>query len=555
MSHYKYDRLSAQDTSFLIFEKPNINMHVASTAIYKAGSLKKADGGIDFERIKKAVGDILHRIPRYRQKMMWIQENKTAVWVDDAQFNIDYHVRHTSLPKPGNAEQLKTLASRVTEVQLDRERPLWEMWIVEGLEGDRFALINKIHHSMIDGSSGVELSQVLMSPDKNFIPDEPPVYYPRPIPTKAELRRDEYERFIRLPWQAAKNFQQFRSNSQDFYGELFTRANALKETFMQIGTPSENPLNGPLGPHRILDWVQMPLEDIKQIRRGLGCTVNDIVLTIVTGAVRNFFLNRQVHPEDITYRVATPVSVRRDEEKGKMGNRVSAWSVRLPIEESNPGKQLEKLVSQTQEMKESQQALGVEMMMALAEWTPSLLTLGARAGGASNNSIVTNVPGPQFPLYLIGAEMEEIYPCVPLMERMGLGIALMSYQGKLCWGFNGDYGQVSDIANFIKQLKKSTEALAKIAGVELSEEYYGGKRPALPKPAAKPAAKQIEKPAAKPAPRKRKATSSAAKSATAVEAKVATETKAVPETKAAPETKATNDAVAAKPEKAAVASK
>lgn len=488
MGHYKYDRLSAQDTSFLIFEKPNINMHVASTAIYKAGSLKTPEGGINFSLLKNSIGDILHRIPRYRQKLKWIQKPKTAAWVDDHQFNLDYHVRHTSLPKPGNHDQLQALASRITEQQLDRTRPLWEIWIVEGLENDRFALINKIHHSMIDGASGVELSQVLMSPESDYRPEEPPVYFPRPEPTMTELWKDEYERFVTMPWQAMKNFKHFRQDSQDIYSEVKTRAVALKQTLeANLGSPDENPLNGPLGPHRILDWTSMPLEDVKAVRRALGCTVNDVVLATVTGAVRTFIASRQVHPEDIEFRVAAPVSTRREQDSGKMGNRVSAWSIPLPIDKAEPLQQLEAIHAETQNLKESKQALGVEMMMALAEWTPSLLTLGARAGGAANNTIVTNVPGPQFPLYLVGAEMEEIYPCVPLMENMGIGIALMSYNGKVCWGFNADYGRVSDIATFVKYIRKSFENLASTCGVTLSDEYLGkSSKPskALPKPKA-----------------------------------------------------------------------
>lgn len=493
MSHYKYDRLTAQDSSFLIYEEPNVNMHVASVSIYKAGPLKTAQGGIDFERIKTAIGNILHRIPRYRQKIMWIQQGKTAAWVDDHQFNLDYHVRHTSLPKPGNREQLKTLASRVTETQLDRERPLWEIYVIEGLEGgDQFALINKIHHSMIDGTSGVELSQVLMSPDPDYVPEEPPVYFPRPTPSKWELLRDEYERFVTLPLKAAGDLRKFMNDSKDLYGELKVRVDALKETLSQIGRPSENPLNGPLGPHRIVDWTFMPMQDVKNVRRELNCTVNDLVLATVTGAIRRFFLNRQVRPEDITFKVATPVSVRREHEKGKVaGNRVSSWSVRLPIETADPMQQLKQIHHITHALKESNQALGVEMMMALAEWTPSLLTLGARAGGASNNTIVTNVPGPQFPLYLCGAQMMEIFPCVPLLPNMGIGIALMSYHGKLCWGFNADYGRVSDLASFVKYLRQSFESIAKAAHVELSPAYWGKMAVALPKPngagdAAKP---------------------------------------------------------------------
>jgi len=467
MAHYTYDRLSAQDVSFLIFEKGNINMHVSSTGIYKAASLKTKEGGIDFERIKKAIGDVLHRIPRYRQKLMWVQKNRTAVWIDDAQFKLDYHVRHTSLPKPGTRKQLKELASRIIGQKMDRAKPLWEIWVVEGLKGDEFALISKIHHSMIDGSAGVELSQVLMSRDPTFEPEEPPVYYPRPVPTLAELWRDEVERFWMLPIRAMRNFQDFAQDSQDLIEELAIRGKAIASAFSQIGGAADTPMNGPNGPHRIIDWLVLNLDDVKAVRYALGCTVNDVVLCTVTGAVRTFFLNRQVSPDALEFRVAAPVSVRRESERGKMGNRVSSWSVVLPIAESDPLAQLEKIHEITSELKESSQALGVEMMMGLAEWAPSLLSLGARAASQANNSIVTNVPGPQFPLYLIGAEMVEMYPSVPLLENMGLGIALMSYNGKLCWGFNADYGRVSDLPSFVKYTRNAFEKLAMAAGVTL----------------------------------------------------------------------------------------
>jgi WS/DGAT/MGAT family acyltransferase len=471
MSKYKYDRLSAQDTSFLIFEQGNVNMHVASTAIYKAGALATKEGGIDFGAIKKAIGNILHRIPRYRQKIMWIQEHRTACWVDDDQFNLDYHVRHTSLPKPGSEDQLRALASRILERHLDRTKPLWETWLVEGLEGDRFALIQKIHHSMIDGTAGVELSQLLMSPDPTFVPPEPPVYYPRPTPTPAELRKDEYERYFRLPFKALQNFQEFANESQDILGEITIRAKALADTFAQIGGVTATPLNGPLGSHRIINWTSMALSDVKAVRHSLGCTVNDVVLTIFTGAIRQFFINRQVNPAEIDFKVAAPVSVRRENERGKMGNRVSSWIIPIPIGEPDPLRQLETINQVTSELKETNQALAVEMMMGLAEWTPSLLSLGARAGGQSAHTIVTNVPGPQFPLYLIGAEMVEIYPVVPLLDGMGIGVALMSYNGNIFWGFNGDYGKISDIETFVKHINDAFTKLADIAGVTLGADH------------------------------------------------------------------------------------
>ncbi len=465
MGHYKFERLSAQDTSFLIFEKPNINMHVASTSIYETGPLQIENGGIDFACIKEGIDKILHLIPRYRQKIKWIEEGKTAAWIDDHEFVIDYHVRHTSLPNPGTEEQLRQLVSRITEHQLDRSRPLWEMWVVEGLENDRFALINKVHHCMIDGASGVDLSQVIMSPDPKHIPEKGPAFYPRPEPTHAELKRGNYKRLAAMPWQAFNRFGRHRRKTDHLAKDIKEFASGLKETMAAMGIASETPLNGPLGPHRTFSWNTMPLDDLRTIRRSMGCTINDVVLAIVTNAVRNFFISRQTNPDNVPFRIAAPVNMRKADDRRKMGNRVSAWSVPLPIAEDNPIKQLMQVRCETRKLRDSKQANVIEMIMSIAEFAPSMFSMVDRLGSisGSNNSIVTNVPGPQFPLYFFGAKMLEIYPCVPLLENMGLGIALMSYDGKVCWGYNADYGQLSDLSSFTDCIQQSLKTLAKAA--------------------------------------------------------------------------------------------
>ncbi len=473
MARAHYERLSAQDNTFLLFETPNVHMHVAATQIFRAGPLKTRNGGIDVGRIRRRLASLMHRIPRYRQKLGWIPLQQHAVWVDDPHFHLDYHIRHTSLPRPGTAEQLKHLSARVMAQQLDRARPLWECWIVEGLEGDRFAMIHKMHHCMIDGASGMDLAHILLSltPEPET-PAPAPLYLPRPAPGGLELLRDEYLRRMSLPLKAVQSIRTFRRETENVATEVSTRLRAVRDMLgWAVRSPSKTPLNGKIGPHRCFDWLQVPLEDIKSIRRTLDCTVNDVVLTVVTGAVRDFLQQRQVHPEEVDFRISAPVSVRKDDERGQMGNRVSSWIVRLPLDESEPMAQLDAIRKITQELKASRQALGVQMIMAMAEWTPSsLLSLGAQSVSGPINTIVTNVPGPQFPLYLLGSELLEMYPQVPLMENLGLGIALVSYNGNVCWGFNADRDLLPDLDRFVAAIKRALARVALAAGAKVSDD-------------------------------------------------------------------------------------
>jgi WS/DGAT/MGAT family acyltransferase len=475
VARYNYDRLGGQDATFLLWETPNLHMHVASTLILERGPLATADGGVAFDRFKQFTESVLHRIPRYRQKLKWIPVEDRPVWVDDPHFNIDYHVRHTSLPKPGSEEQLKQLSARVMAQQLDRDRPLWEIWVVEGLEGDRFAMISKIHHCMIDGSSGVDISQILMrlTPDETL--DESPPYIPRPEPSSMDLLKDSARLRVRMPLRAIRGIRQFRRETENLREEVMLRTRAVRSAIASQSTfASETPINGPIGPHRLFDWWQVPLETLKAVRRGMNCTVNDVVLTAVTGAFRSYMVRRRVDPSGLDFRIQAPVSVRSDEERGKLGNRVSGWLVRLPLDEADPRKQLDRIHETTQELKDSHQALGADMIIGMMGAMPNaLVSLGAQAASGTMNSIVTNVPGPPFPLYTLGAELLAMYPQVPLLPNVGLGIALISYNGNVCWGFNADLGLVPDLAVFVKEIEASFVSLAQIAGVDLNASETG----------------------------------------------------------------------------------
>jgi WS/DGAT/MGAT family acyltransferase len=444
----EYDRLTAQDMSFLLAETPTSYMHVAATQVFERGELGTEDGGLDFESIKKATASVLHRIPRYRQKLQWSPVFERPVWVDDRDFNLDYHMRHTALPRPGSLAQLKRLSARVMAQQLERQRPLWEMWIIEGLEGGRFAVISKIHHCMIDGASGVDLAQILLSLTPEQTIAEAPRYVPRPAPSGLELARDEALRRALMPLKAFRGLRAFRQ---------------------ETSPASDTPINGDIGPHRRFDWLTLPLADVKAVRKAAGCSVNDVVLTTVAGALREYLSDRGADPRQLDFRISAPVSLRRDDERGTLGNRVSSWIVQLPLDEPTPKARLARIHEATRELKESRQAMGVEMMMEVAEWTPPvLLSLGAQAVSGPINSIVTNVPGPQFPLYLLGARLLAMYPMVPLLPGMGLGIALFSYDGHLCWGFNADFDLVPDLERIPGLVEHAFKEFAGSLGVEVS---------------------------------------------------------------------------------------
>jgi WS/DGAT/MGAT family acyltransferase len=343
-----YDRLSALDNSFLLFEKPNAYTHVASTQIFEAEPLRLEDGGIDFEAIKKAHAAILHKIPRYRQVLRWVPGTNQPVWVDDEHFDLDFHLRHTSLPHPGSERQLKRLSARIMQQHVDRAKPLWETWVVEGLEGDRFAMVSKVHHCMIDGVSGVDIMQLLMSPTPDTELPSPPAFVPRPVPSGAELIRDEVMRRLSLPLDAIRDFRAFARGSTDLQHELRTRLRAVTNTLgATMGSASETPINEPIGPHRRFDWLRTDIAEIKHIRKSLGGSLNDVVLTAVTGAFRRFLTDRGVSLDDLEFRVMTPVSVRAASERGSLGNRVSTWIFPLPVGVADPREQLAQITKTT----------------------------------------------------------------------------------------------------------------------------------------------------------------------------------------------------------------
>jgi diacylglycerol O-acyltransferase len=469
-----YTRLSALDRSFLDIEERSTHMHVGATCIFEAGPLTTPEGGIDITLIREHVQSRLHKIPRYRQRLAWIPLENHPVWVDDDQFNLNYHVRHASLPRPGGERQLKRLSGRVFSQQLDRGKPLWEMWVVEGLDHDRFAIINKVHHCMVDGIAGADLLTALLGlePSDTAEPSHP--WYPSKAPDQATLLRDAAVHRVAAPVRGMLRLGlRAASEPREFVESLRDTALTLSDTISGLTkTSTPSPINEDIGPHRRFDWSPMSLDTLRTIKNREGTKLNDVVLTIVSGAIDRFFEHRGFRPQDVEdfqFRIFCPVGLSSASGGSRMGNRVSAMSIEAPLGEKDPLKKLALIKEQTAEAKSSRQSEGVQMIEEFADWAApwmvgALDELAAKA--LSFGMVCTNVPGPGVPLYMLGSRMQSSYPLVPLFKRQGIGIALMSYNGQLNWGFSADREVMPDLHYFMESIDECFRELKEAAGVD-----------------------------------------------------------------------------------------
>jgi diacylglycerol O-acyltransferase / wax synthase len=462
-----YERLSAQDASFIGLEDARCHMHVGGVMLFDAAPVRTADGGIDIDRIRAAIEARLHLVPRFRQRLAYLPYERLPIWVDDDRFRLAYHVRHTALPKPGDDRMLKRLVGRIMSQQLDRTRPLWEMWLVEGLDHDRFALISKTHHCMIDGVSGADLISVIMEPLPNAEPVEPVQWLPRPHPSDTRLLFDEARRRLAQPLDVARAALSAVRHPEQALAKVEESVAALAEAFSPTLRPASLlPINTEVGPSRRFDWTEMAVADFKAVKNALGGTLNDVVLATVSGALRHFCLQRAVDPDSLSVRALVPVSVRAPEEHGALGNRVTEIIAPLPIHLEDPVSRLDAVRVIMGGLKESKQALGGEIMTAIAEWTvPTVLVQAVKLGIRSRpyNLTVTNVPGPQIPLYFVGCEMKTTFPVVPLFENVALVVGLFSYNGGLFWGFTADWESVPDLHDFVTAVEDSFRELQQYA--------------------------------------------------------------------------------------------
>jgi diacylglycerol O-acyltransferase / wax synthase len=455
------DRLSAVDASFLAQERHSAHMHVGAVLAFEG----PAPG---YEELLEQIESRLHLVPRYRQKLATPPlETGRPLWVDDPTFNLEYHARITALPKPGSEEQLLDLAGRIFSQRLDRSKPLWETWLVHGLDENRFALISKTHHSLIDGVAGVDLASVLfdVSPVPNRLEPEP--WAPSPEPSTAELVAEGVKDAVRAPFGLGGRALGAVQHPGRALATLRESAEGLGEVVWAGLNPApQTPLNVSIGPHRRVAKARAQLDDFKLVKNAFGGTVNDVVLAVVAGGMREWLRSRGVRTEGLELRALVPVSIRSDEEMSEGGNRIAAMRGPLPVYVDDPVERLRVVSDAMAGLKDSKQALGAEVIAGLTGFAPpTLLAQASRLNFSTRlfNMIVTNVPGPQFPLYLLGRELQELIPVAFLPEDHALAVAIISYNGMVDFGLLADYDAVPDVDFVTRAISESLEELVEAA--------------------------------------------------------------------------------------------
>ncbi|HEY8000554.1 MAG: wax ester/triacylglycerol synthase family O-acyltransferase [Vicinamibacteria bacterium] len=455
------DRLTGLDTSFLHLEHGPAHMHVASTTLFEGPTP-------GYDELCDHIESRLHLVPRFRQKLRMVPYGQgRPKWVDDPQFNIRYHIRHTALPDPGSEEQLRNLAARVFSQRLDRSKPLWELWLVDKVDDGRFAMVTKSHHAMVDGVSGVDITNVLFDtmPEPESVPQAEP-WTPRPEPSDAQMLGEALIERVTSPAEIVRGARAVFRAPRRIARSLIDAAEAAG-AFARAGLAApDSPFNVAIGPYRRFATVRTDLAELKRIKNVAGGTVNDVVLAAVAGALGRYLRQHGHSTHELELRAMVPISVRGDDEHGALGNRVSSFMAPLPVWCDDPAERL-RLVSETMgDLKQSKQAVGATLMTELADFAPP--TIAGQAARLQSrqrffNLVVTNVPGPQFPLYLLGRELEAIFPMVPLAQRQAVCFGIMSYNGQVNFGLIGDYDAITDLEALASDLEASLAELGALA--------------------------------------------------------------------------------------------
>jgi diacylglycerol O-acyltransferase len=466
------DRLSALDAAFLAFETSNAHMHIGTLAIFEGGPLEQGVPPEElYEQVLELLASRIHLVPRFRQKVSFAPFGVVPPeWVDDDRFDLRYHVRRVALPSPGRESQLFNLVGHIMSRPLDRRKPLWEMYLVEGLQDGRGAIIQKTHHCLVDGISAVDIGTVTL----DFTPEtkigEPEPWDPKPGRSLAERIAEFSLERLRSPRKALNTIASLLRSPSDVATAIQERAAGISSLFSSRGglVAPPSPLNVPIGPHRRFVGVRLTLADFKAVKNALGGTVNDVVLSVTTGGIRHFYEVRGITLDEETFlRALVPVSVRAPDEFLALGNRVSAMVVSLPIGLADPVQRHEHIKSETKDLKESHQAVGAEFLVELSSWAPPTLhAMAARVMGRQRffNLTVSNVPGPQVPLYVLGAKLEEAYPVVPIPEQGALSVGVTSYNGGVYFGLNADAEALPDVHVVAEGIEKSMMEYLSLAG-------------------------------------------------------------------------------------------
>jgi diacylglycerol O-acyltransferase len=462
------DRLSSIDASFLSNESTSSHMHVGAVLIFE-GPPPRYEDFLDHVRSR------LDLVPRFRQKLAFPPfEAGRPLWVDDPAFNLAYHVRHTALPSPGSEEQLRNLTGRVFSQALDRSKPLWELWLVQGLERNRFALLSKTHHALVDGVAGVDIATVLF--DVKPVP-EPAVaereWVPSHEPSTVELVTRGVSDAAAAPLRLAERLANAIQHPEPAARRVAESLQALGEVAWNFANPAPDvPLNVEIGTHRRFVWVRSELATFKRIKDELGGTVNDVVLVVVSGALRKWLDRRGITTNGLELRALVPVSIRAEDDRGQLGNRIAAMRGPLPVYIEDPVRRLEVVRQAMGELKHSKQALGAEVISRFNDFAPpTLLAQASRINFSTRlfNLIVTNVPGPQMPLYVLGREQEDAFPIAFLPENHALAVAIMSYNGHINFGLLADYDSMEDVDVICEGIEESLAELDEIAKAAASD--------------------------------------------------------------------------------------
>jgi len=456
------DRLTAVDASFLTNETSASHMHVGAILIFEGPPPKYVD-------LVEHVRGRLGQVPRFRQRLVVPPlEAGRPLWADDVNFNLTYHIRHSALPAPGGEDELRQLAGRVFSQQLDRSKPLWELWLVQGMERDRFAILTKTHHAMVDGISGVDIGTVLF--DLEPVPPARPVeddWVPHPEPSTTELVARAATDGAVWPLKLVERILAAARHPETAARHLTEALEGIAEVAGAFADPAPDvPLNQPIGPHRRFVWARSELATFKRIKDALGGTVNDVVLAVVTGALREWLHGRGIRTEGLEMRALVPVSIRSENERGDLGNRIAAMRGPLPVYVEDPVRRLRVVSEQMEGLKRSKQALGAEVISRFNDFAPpTLLAQASRINFSTRlfNLIVTNVPGPQIPLYVLGRELEEVFPVAFLPESHAMAVAIMSYNGHIGFGLLADYDSMGDVDTIAEGLNTSLAELEEAA--------------------------------------------------------------------------------------------
>lgn len=446
------ERMSTLDAGFFYVEHDNVPMHLGSLALFEGPPPS-------YEELTRLIAAKLPLVPRYRQVVRTMPlEVLRPMWVDDGHFEISHHVRHAMVPAPGGKRQLRELAARIFAAPLDRTRPLWEGWLLDGLKEGRWAILSKVHHCVVDGIGGNDLMTAVFDLDPDAECPAPAVWVPEPEPAMLDLMAANLRDAVAGSARQLSALSGWLGQPMPPAGEILEYGRGLAAGARRLTVPSASSLNGPIGPNRRWAWAAAPLAEVKEIRSAHGGTVNDVLLAAITRGFRDLLEKRGELEDGLVVRSLVPVSVRRQDEQGMITNRVSAVLANLPAGEPDPLRRLEMIREQMDEIKSTSQAVGAEVLTGMLGFAvPTLLAFGSRAAFQLPQPLVqtvtTNVPGPRLPLYLLGRRLQRIYPYVPIGDNVRISVAIFSYLERFSFGITADHDAVPDLNVLVKGIR------------------------------------------------------------------------------------------------------